>query len=236
MRPLLFTVALLGGFATAATPSLAADLPVNVFGIQFAPQSITIDQGDSVTWTNAGGFHNVRFDDGVVNGPASTANWTFTRTFDTAGTFNYFCDIHKAIGMTGSVVVKAASTTPSSGNTTPGSLPSAGTSPTAFGKAPASTPRAKCASRRRFRIRLREPGGIPLRSARVTVHGKPLTVAARRAGGRRRLTAMVDLRGLPRGAYEVSIEAVNVEGKRLEGTRSYSTCAAKRTPGGLPRL
>lgn len=86
----------------------------------FTPTPVTIVAGDSVTWNNVGGgFHNVvadnasfrcanGCDDTAGDGDASTAGWTFTRFFNTAGTIAYHCEIHGAaggIGMAGTIVV-----------------------------------------------------------------------------------------------------------------------------------
>ena len=93
-------------------------------------------------------------------------------------------------------------------------------------------PGRACLSRRRFTIRLREPNGLRIRSARVTVAGK--RVAARRRNGR--WTVTVDLRGLPRGRYAVRIVVRTESGKTLTGTRRYRTCGTTRRAGGVPEL
>jgi len=90
---------------------VAADSAVMIAGFAFSPATVTIQVGDSVTWTNddstahtatAGGG---AFDTGSLgNGESATV------TFDTAGTFAYVCSIHPQ--MTGSVVAEAAAATP----------------------------------------------------------------------------------------------------------------------------
>ena len=82
----------------------------------------------------------------------------------------------------------------------------------------------RCRSRRSFRIRLKEPPGDALQSARIYVNNK--RVGPVRTGAR--LTAPVDLRNLPRGRYTVKITAKTVLGKTITGTRRYRTCAPKR--------
>ena len=84
----------------------------------------------------------------------------------------------------------------------------------------------RCASRRSFRINLRGPRGQRLRSARVVVNGR--RVAVRRG---RRLTARVNLRGLPRGTVRVRIVATTRAGRRVVATRRYKTCVAPRRRG-----
>ena len=79
-----------------------------------------------------------------------------------------------------------------------------------------------CVSRRSFRIRLRAPGGRRLRSARVYVNGRRVSVLRGR-----RLTAGISLRGLPAGVVRVKVVATTQAGKRMVVTRRYRTCAAK---------
>jgi len=87
--------------------------------------------------------------------------------------------------------------------------------------------RRRCLSRRSFRIRLKEPRGDALRSAEVFVNGRSVEV---RRG--ERLTAPINLRGLPRGRYTVKIVAKTVLGKTIQGKRRYRTCAQRRRGSG----
>ncbi len=85
-----------------------------------------------------------------------------------------------------------------------------------------------CVSRRNFRIRVRrQRAGVTLVSAAVSVNGR--RVAVRRGA---RLTAPVDLRGLPRGRFTVRIGALTADGRAIVGTRRYRTCAPRRASGG----
>jgi hypothetical protein len=81
----------------------------------------------------------------------------------------------------------------------------------------------KCVSRRSFRIRLRQPRGTQIRSAVVRLNGKKV---ATRSG--KRVTAPVDLRGLPSGRFKVSITVTLADGRTVSGARSYRTCVPKR--------
>ena len=108
-NPVLFGLALfLAGAATvpAATTNVAYGGPA----LTFRPAVITINQGDTVIWTQApGGLSNH-----TVTGPASdplcggsvviSCSWTFTN----AGTFLYHCNTHAGFGMTGAVNVVTA--------------------------------------------------------------------------------------------------------------------------------
>ena len=81
----------------------------------------------------------------------------------------------------------------------------------------------RCVSRRRFRIRLRHPRGARVASAVVRVNGKK--VATRRG---RRITAPVNLRGLPKGRFAVKITVKLADGRTVSGTRRYRTCTPKK--------
>jgi plastocyanin len=122
-KTLLAMAAFVAGLALAVAPTLGANKDV-ISGPNdndiFSPANVTISQGDSVTWKNDIGNHNVRFDDGSYRMPSSpqTNAWTVSRTFTTPGSFRYYCDQHggpNGDGMSGRVVVNAAGTT-----TTPG--------------------------------------------------------------------------------------------------------------------
>lgn len=87
---------------------------------------------------------------------------------------------------------------------------------------PPATKRKECRSRRSFKIRLREPKGDALASATISLNGK-------RIGTRRgaRITAPVNLKGLPKGRYTVRIKATTVLGNKISGSRTYRTCTPK---------
>jgi uncharacterized repeat protein (TIGR01451 family) len=85
-------------------------------------------------------------------------------------------------------------------------------------------PRAKkCVSRRHFRIRLVQPKGVTLVSATVLVNRRRVKVVRGR-----RLTAPVDLRGLPKGRFTVKIVVKTSDGRTLKSARRYRTCVPKR--------
>jgi hypothetical protein len=67
------------------------------WGMSSTNQQITIDVGDSVTWTWGNGTHNLRstggietFDSGYFSGPGPQ----FSHTFTTPGVTTYICDPH----------------------------------------------------------------------------------------------------------------------------------------------
>ena len=95
--------------------------------VAFSPQFLTIQAGDSVTFLNLGGYHNVVADDGSFrcahgcdddgqggSGNASDSLWLATVAFPNAGTVGYFCEPHGSpgSGMYGTIEVLAAAPPP----------------------------------------------------------------------------------------------------------------------------
>lgn len=89
----------------------------------------------------------------------------------------------------------------------------------------------KCLSKRSFRIRLKEPKGDALDSAKVFVNRKLVKTIKRD-----RITAPVNLTGLPKGRYTVKITAETVLGRTITGTRKYRTCMKKRKQKSTSRI
>jgi plastocyanin len=105
LRIALLTLACLA-FAGAAQAALV-QIQVGPSN-SFTPKFPTIDVGDTVRWTNMGGFHNVSADDGTFrNGDPSNTQWTFERTFNSPGTVGYHCEAHGSPGggMFGTITV-----------------------------------------------------------------------------------------------------------------------------------
>ena len=87
----------------------------------FDPIGLFVEQETTVTWNNESGAHSsTAYQEG--NGPAETTRipddaeaWdsgvlseegaTFEHTFETTGTYDYFCIPHKTLGMVGRIVV-----------------------------------------------------------------------------------------------------------------------------------
>ena len=84
--------------------------------------------------------------------------------------------------------------------------------------------RVPCFSRRRFRLRLRAPKGDRLTRATIYVNGKK----RRTLRGRRLRRSRVDLLGLPKGRFTVTIVARTKKGKKLRQVRRYRTCAKRK--------
>jgi plastocyanin len=103
-----FIVVVLAVVVTVAGGARAANQTVTALSgpDRFAPPTVTVNQGEMVTWNNGGGLHNVQFNDGSYEMPAdpSSSGWTVSRTFNTPGTFSYICRQHGS-SMSGSVIV-----------------------------------------------------------------------------------------------------------------------------------
>ncbi|OSC23798.1 amidase [Mycobacterium vulneris] len=100
--------------ATTAAPTTAMSITVpaapvrgdqvSIDGFAFAPVTLTVPVGTTVTWTNRDEEpHTVAASDGSFHSPGMGTGATFTHTFSTAGTFDYVCSIHPM--MRGTVVV-----------------------------------------------------------------------------------------------------------------------------------
>src|SRR3954462_2720782 len=89
----------------------AATVSVSVGNNFFNPKDITVNVGDTVTWVWIGSGHDTVATDGTWNSGLKNAGATFPFTFTAAHAgrrFDYFCPPHRAIGMVGSVTVRAA--------------------------------------------------------------------------------------------------------------------------------
>lgn len=104
--------------STSATAP-AGGTTVELELIAYRPEQLTVDVGTTVTWKQMDpGFHTVtsgKVDQGsagvttepdgtFASGNLATGD-TFTYTFDSPGTYSYFCEIHPAT-MSGEVIVR----------------------------------------------------------------------------------------------------------------------------------
>ena len=96
----------------AGSPSVAAnDQPsaanaeVKIDNFSFAPGTLTVAVGTTVTWTNRDDIpHTVVSTDGVFKSKVRDTDEKFSFTFSTAGTYPYYCSVHTK--MTGKIVVQ----------------------------------------------------------------------------------------------------------------------------------
>ena len=111
---LVVIFAALGGVGARAATTVNVAIQSN----SFSPAQVTINVGDTVTWTNSDStVHNTISNTGLWNSGTMGSGATFSHTFNQAGTFDYSCTIH---GFTGRVIVQSttSSTTSSTSSTT----------------------------------------------------------------------------------------------------------------------
>jgi len=126
MRRLLLSFSAFLALALTVTfpaPSAqAATVLVNLGDLTFTPKDVTISVGDSVRWTSQSDApHSVTARNGSFDlpGPAPCNGVAFcmsrgqsvTHQFTTPGTFEYYCRVHEAQNMVGTVIVQPAAVT-----------------------------------------------------------------------------------------------------------------------------
>lgn len=103
-RPVASTAAPTTEVSVTAPAHPAGPDQITIDGFAFAPATLTVPPGTTVTWTNRDEEpHTVAAGDGSFHSPGMGTGATFTHTFSTAGTFDYVCSIHPM--MRGTVVV-----------------------------------------------------------------------------------------------------------------------------------
>jgi len=136
------------GAGPAADPAVTISANCGVYQFCFTPATITITDGETVTWSNQSGTEHIvsrcdpascdgngpgtgtGTDSGFTTGDVPTGG-TFSHTFHGPGTYPYLCSIHGYAVMHGEVVVQAP---------TPPSTAPTSTAPTSTGvTVPSST-------------------------------------------------------------------------------------------------
>lgn len=88
-----------------------------------------------------------------------------------------------------------------------------------------SLPSAKeCLSLRHFQIHIRDPRNDAFKTVTITL--KDRKIASTRRG--KYIVATIDLKGLPKGAFTIRINATTVLGQHINGRRTYHTCVPKK--------
>jgi amicyanin len=88
----------------AVPHAFAADAQIKIANFTFDPPTLTIKAGTTVTWINADDIpHVVSEKDGKFRSGALDTDDSFSQSFTTAGTIEYFCAIHPH--MTGKIIV-----------------------------------------------------------------------------------------------------------------------------------
>jgi amicyanin len=82
---------------TPTTPGATSN-NVSINNMQFSVGSLTVKAGTTVTWTNNETIvHTVTADNGSFTSGDIKYGETYSRTFSTAGTFNYHCTYHPSM-------------------------------------------------------------------------------------------------------------------------------------------
>jgi plastocyanin len=217
-----------------AGPASAADQTVTTTSSPntFVPAAVTVFQGETVTWSNtSGGLHNVRFDDGTFEMPASpmTGTWTSSRRFDSIGVFTYVCAQHPE--MTGSVTVQASGSPGPPAPAPPGGNPPGGNPP--------SGPGAPGPGAGTLAVTLKVSDSTPTAGKRVRVFGvvKPardgrkVQIQKRLKNGKFKTIATTRLKAAPGDksvyALRLRVSADSVLRARVAGDKEAATGLSK---------
>jgi plastocyanin len=117
---LVATTACSGSSSSGAKPAAKPGAAVAIPLLSFTPDTVRVKVGQTVTWTNGNdikhvlvegtyqvdkstGLRTSEKDDGTFSLTVNKKGDVVSHTYDKAGTFTYFCTIHK--GMNATVVV-----------------------------------------------------------------------------------------------------------------------------------
>jgi len=97
--PLTIALLLFAGSSSVkanSDQSSAVAAEVKIDNFSFGPQTLTVPIGTTVTWTNRDDIpHTVVSIDGVFKSKVRDTDEKFSYTFDKAGTYAYYCSIHR---------------------------------------------------------------------------------------------------------------------------------------------
>jgi plastocyanin len=106
MRVLMILCCLLMSGASAIPLSRPALHIIDMKVMSFSPALLEIQAGDTVQWVNtSAGDHNVVFKNIGVKSDMLQRGQTFRYVFKTAGTYPYYCQPHRLMGMKGTIRV-----------------------------------------------------------------------------------------------------------------------------------
>ncbi|HEX8034341.1 MAG TPA: cupredoxin family copper-binding protein [Ktedonobacterales bacterium] len=82
------------GSATQGTPAVGVT-QVQIVNFAYTPANIQVKAGTTVTWTNQDTApHSVTFKNGMKDSGILQKGQTFSYTFTTPGTYQYYCTVH----------------------------------------------------------------------------------------------------------------------------------------------
>jgi plastocyanin len=101
--------------SSAPKAKKSSSASVSMVNFAFSPSSVTVNVGDTVTWSNKDDApHNATADDGSFSTPDINKGQSASHRFTQAGTFSYICTIHP--NMHGTVRVLSSSSGGSGGS------------------------------------------------------------------------------------------------------------------------
>jgi plastocyanin len=107
MRKLIVPLAAAAALGVAGLAGAAAVKTVSIYGSGFSPKTVTVTEGDTVTWVNRDNAnHQVLADKGGFVSPILRPKARYSFTFNAAGTYGYADELHPKLR--GTVVVKGA--------------------------------------------------------------------------------------------------------------------------------
>jgi len=99
-------------FLLISSQAFGVTQTINFSGTSFSPNTLSVTVGDVINFVGSFAFHIIQ-STGVpagaaAFGPTNAGTVTFSYTVTVAGTYNYQCNIHAAMGMTGTFTATAA--------------------------------------------------------------------------------------------------------------------------------
>lgn len=94
--------------SSSPTDPLSGTIEVELREASFSRPDLTIEVGSTIRWVNQGNVTHTITPDGHgewQRQELSQADEVFEHTFTSEGTFDYFCEPHQAVGMTGTIRV-----------------------------------------------------------------------------------------------------------------------------------
>ncbi|HEY3861433.1 MAG TPA: Ig-like domain-containing protein [Verrucomicrobiae bacterium] len=101
-------------------PACADTFTVDIVDYAYAPDPVTIHVDDTVNWVWASDYHSTTSEDGLWDSDVNNTGYSYSHTFTSIGTFNYYCTVHYFYGQIDVVGAVApptvAITTPTNGS------------------------------------------------------------------------------------------------------------------------
>ena len=99
----------------AVSMSFATTYTITFGGTSFSPSSLNVNTGDTIVWSGPWSYHAIQSttipNSAAAWGPTDGNTTSLTYVVTVAGTYNYQCNIHYLMGMTGSFTATTAAST-----------------------------------------------------------------------------------------------------------------------------